>query len=114
MSFRVRRKLSKKLYRVFKKKESFINKAMELSEGCKDILRQLLKQRLIGGKNIPETLCRRLIKHLPKQEQRQAKKDFETCIKEGLVLTKPKPSDRHIFLNQKRIKEIRKLIKHEN
>lgn len=82
----------------------------KISNGCKSILRRLLSQRRIGGKHIPETICLRWIKHLPKKEHVLALKDWEWCIKEGLVLTKPKPSDRHVFLNPRRLGEIYSLI----
>ena len=83
---------------------------MKISNGCKVILRKLLNQRRIGGKHIPETLCLRRIKHLPKDEHKQALKDWEWCIKEGLVLTKPKPNERHVFLNPKKLDEIYSLV----
>ena len=82
----------------------------KLSEGCISILRRLFNQRRIGGKHIPEVICMRWIKNLQKQEHKEAIKDWGYCIKEGLVLTKPKPSGRHVFLNPKRIEEILKLI----
>ena len=84
---------------------------IELSQGCISILRKLFNQRRIGGRHIPETICLRWIKNLPKDEHKQALKDWEHCIKEGLVLTKPKPSDRHVFLNPRRLDEILELIK---
>lgn len=86
---------------------------MQLSPGGKLILRRLWNQKRIGGKHIPETLCRRWIKHLPKKEYKDALEDLEKCIKEGIVLTKPKPEDRHIFLNQRRFQEIKQLISEE-
>lgn len=84
---------------------------MELSKDSQQILRNLLVQRIIDGKHLPETICLRWIRHLPKQEHRKVIKEWKWCIKEGLVLTKPKPSDRHVFLNAKRIKEIKELIR---
>ena len=79
--------------------------------GCKIILRRLFNQKRIGGKHIPENICLRWIKHLPKEEHKTALKDWEMCIKEGLVLTKPKPSERHVFLNPRRLAEVYNLIK---
>ncbi len=81
-----------------------------VSVGCVIILRRLLNQKRIGGKHIPENLCLRWIKHLPKTEHKNALKDWERCIKEGLVLTKPKPSGRHVFLNPRRLAEIYQLV----
>ena len=78
----------------------------QLSAGCIVILRRLLNQERIGGRHIPEHLCLRWIKHLPKEEHKAAIKDWERCIKEGLVLTKPKHSGRHVFLNPRRLQEI--------
>ena len=83
----------------------------QLSRGCIAILRRLLNQKRIGGKHIPETLCLRWVKHLSKDEHKIALKDWEWCVKEGLVLTKPKPSGRHVFLNSKRLPEIYDLVK---
>ncbi len=82
----------------------------ELSKGCKKLLRKLYKNRIIGGKHLPEVLCLKQISHLPKQEQKVIIKDWEWCIKEGLVLTKPKPGERHVFLNPERLQEIIRII----
>ena len=82
----------------------------EVSVGCKAILRRMLNRNIIGGKHLPETICLSWIKNIPKQEHKQAIKDWKQCIKEGLVLTKPKPSDRHVFLNPHQIEEIKILI----
>ena len=82
----------------------------EISEGCKAILRRMLSQRRIGGKHIPVTVCLRWIKNLSKKEHKIALKDWGWCIKEGLVLTKPKPSDVHVYLNPKRLNDIYSLI----
>ncbi|MDP4012466.1 MAG: hypothetical protein Q8R00_02570 [Candidatus Nanoarchaeia archaeon] len=83
---------------------------MEINNGCKAILRRLFNQGRIGGKHIPMTICKRWIKHLNADEYKKAFNDFDFCIKQGLVLTKPKPSDIHIFLNPRRLKEIREII----
>ena len=90
--------------------EKFLNIENKFHYGCISILRRLFNQHRIGGKHLPESICLRWIKHLPKQEHSQAIKDWEKCIKEELVLTKPKPSERHVFLNQRKLKEIRELI----
>ncbi len=83
---------------------------ISLSNGCKLMLRRLLSQRRIGGKHIPETICFRWIKHLPKEEHRLALKDWEWCTKEGIILTKPKPGEKHVFLNPRRLEELYELI----
>ena len=83
---------------------------MPLSLGCQTILRRMLNQRRIGGKHIPETIVLRWIKHLSKDDHKKALRDWGWCIKEGLVLTKPKPSDRHVFLNPRRLQEIMILL----
>lgn len=82
-----------------------------ISDGCKAIVRRLLSQKRIGGRHMPETLCLRWIKHLSKDEHRKAREDWKRCIAEGLVLTKPKPYDRMVFLNPKKLNEIYELIK---
>ncbi len=96
------------------KKEKYLRKEKhnmnQVSEGCKRILQRMVSRRIIGGKHLPETICLSWIKNLPKQEYKQAIWDLEECIKEGLVLTKPKPSQRHFFLNPHKIEEIKKLI----
>jgi len=83
----------------------------QLSQGCIVILRRLYNQKRIGGKHIPKTICLRWIKNLTKQEHREAIKDFDLCLKEGLILTKPKPSDIHVFLDPRRLEEIKEIIK---
>lgn len=84
---------------------------MPLAQGCQKMLQRLYNQRRIGGRHIPETICRKWIANLPKKERKKALDDWEGCIKEGLVLTKPKPSERHVFLNPSRIHEIKRYIK---
>ena len=84
---------------------------MEISVGCKAILRRLLSQRRIGGKHIPEQICLKWLKNLRKEEYKQTVNDWEWCIKEGMVLTKPKPGGRHVFLNPARLREIKDLIR---
>lgn len=87
---------------------------MQLSPGGKLIIRRLWNQKRIGGKHIPETLCRSWIKHLPKKEYKEAITDLKRCIKEGIIITKPKPGDRHLFLNPHRIYEIKEIIEEKN
>ena len=82
-----------------------------VSNGCIAILRKLRYHKIVGGKHTPEAFCLRLVKHLPKQEHKDALKDWEWCIKEGLVLTKPTHSGRHVSLNPKRIGEIYDMVK---
>lgn len=82
-----------------------------LSDGCKAILRRLLSQRRIGGKNLPERICLRWIKHLNKDEHKEALKDWKRLISEGIVLTKPKPYDRMVFLNPRKLKEIQEFVR---
>lgn len=86
-------------------------KQRNLTQACKDILRKLITQTRIGGRHTPETYCLRWIRHLSQGDYRETIKDWEWCIKEGLVLTKPKPSDRHVSLNPRRLAEIHQLIK---
>ena len=83
-----------------------------ISEGCKSILRRMLYREIIGGKHIPIIFCYQWVKHLPKKEHKLALKDFEACIKEGLVLTKPTHSGKHVFLNPRKemLNKIRFLI----
>ncbi len=87
---------------------------MELSKGCMVMLRKMLRQERIGGRNIPEALIKSRVKDLPKDEHRQAMKDWETCIKEGLILTKPKPYGTQVSLNPRKLKEIRELTEEKN
>lgn len=87
---------------------------MKVSIGCRSILRRLFNQKRIGGKHIPETICLRWIKNLPKEDHRSAIKDWQWCIKEGLVLTKLKPGEKHVFLNLRRLREVHELINNEN
>ncbi len=82
----------------------------QLHPACISILRKMLNQRIIGGKHLPEVLVLRWLKYLPRREHRAALRDWENCIKEGMVIVKPKPSGRHVFLNQKRLKELEGLI----
>ena len=86
---------------------------MELGIGCQRMLQRLYRQRRIGGKHIPEGICKQWIKNLSKQERKKALEKWKWCIQEGLVLTKQKPSERHVFLNPTKVNEIKQLIKQE-
>ena len=83
----------------------------KISLGCISILRKMFNNTMIGGKHIPEVLCIRWIRNLPRKEHRKALKDLEICIKEGLILVKPEPSSRHLSLNPRRLDEIKNIIK---
>lgn len=98
---------------MYNKRESFIRDNIYLSEDCLKILQRLYNQRRIGGSHIPETICRGWIKHLPKNEYKEALRDVELWIKEGIILTKPKPSDRHLFLNPHELQNIKQIITEE-
>ncbi len=80
------------------------------SQGCIVLLRRMYNQHRIGGKHIPERLCLRWIKNLPKKEHKEAVHDWKRCIKEGLVLTKQKPTERHVSLNSERLSEVKDLL----
>ncbi len=82
---------------------------VQLSDGCRQILRKMLSKNIIGGKHIPELLLFKKIKHLPKEEYNTALRDWEDCIGNGIVFIKQKPSERHASLNPHRIEEIKKL-----
>ncbi len=84
---------------------------VSISEGCRFILIKLLNQNRIGGKNIPERICISWIKHLSRTAFRTAVNDSGDCIREGLILTKPKPSERYISINPRKLKEVWELIK---
>ena len=84
--------------------------SIERVDGGKELLKKLYYQHCIGGKYLPENLCLRHIKHLRKEEHRKAIREWEKFIKEGLVLIKPKPGERHVSLNPQRISEIKKII----
>ena len=83
---------------------------IQISEGCRVLLRKLHNQKVIGGRHLPEAICLKHIKTLPKAEHKAAINDWKWCIAEGLVLTKPKPDGRHVSLNPRRSEEIRLLI----
>lgn len=78
--------------------------------GCIELIRKLYRARCIGGKHLPEVLCFRWIKHLPKHEHKEAMKEWHRCISDGLVLTKQKPNERHVYLNPDRLDEVKNII----
>ena len=82
----------------------------KLSGGCILILRRLYNQKRIGGRHIPLTIVHKWIKHLSKEEHRMAVSDWNLCVKEGLILLKPKPNDLHVSLNPRRIDEVRSIM----
>ena len=80
-----------------------------VSKGCRIMLTKMLNKYIIGGKHTPERLVIKKIKHFPKEEYKTAIQDWAECIKDGLVLIKQKPNERHVSLNPHRIGEIEKL-----
>jgi hypothetical protein len=82
----------------------------KISEYCVSILRKLLHQKIIGGKHTPETYCLRWIKNLQPKQRKVALKDWEWCIKEGLIVRQSKNSEKHISLNPRRLSEILKMV----
>lgn len=80
-------------------------------EECKSILRRLLNKRRIGGKHTEEKNVLRWLKNLPPKRQKQAKEDYEQCVKEGLILRMKKTNQKHVSLNPKKLKEIYELVK---
>ncbi len=80
------------------------------SIGCKKILQKMINNCVIGGKHLPSRLCLRWIKHLPKEEHKKAIRELNDCIKEGIILTKPKPSDMHFSLNPDRVYEVKQML----
>lgn len=105
--------MSKKLYSLYKiieryKKEKD-SRMDQVSTGCRIMLTKMLNKHIIGGKHTPERLVIKKIKHFPKEEYKTALQDWAECIKDGLVLIKQKPNERHVSLNPHRIEEIKKL-----
>lgn len=81
-----------------------------LSEGCKVMLKKMINQKRIGGRHTPECLLFKSIKHLNKEEQKLAIRDWHECIQEGFVLIKQKPTERHVSLNPSRINEVKEAV----
>ena len=80
------------------------------SKGCIEIIRKLYRGKCIGEKHLPEVLCLRWIRHLPKHEHKEAMKEWHKCLSEGLVLTKQKPTEKHVYLNPERLGEIEEIM----
>ncbi len=84
---------------------------MILSKETIAILRSLLNKRRIGGKHTEEKNCLRWIKNLPPDQHRHVSREWEQCVREGLVLRYIKTGENHVSLNPRRLKEIYELIK---
>ena len=83
---------------------------LEISGACRKLLRKLYNRRYFGGKHTEEKSLLRSIKHLPKDEQKQALEDWERCKKDGLVIVQMKTKEPHVSLNPRELKEIGRAI----
>ena len=88
-----------------------MDEQIEISDGCRLILRRLISQERIGGANIPEAIVKAWVKNLPKIEHKKSMKDWERCIRAGLIMTKPKPYGLQVSLNPRKLSEIRELTR---
>ncbi|MBI2670556.1 hypothetical protein HYX18_01060 [Candidatus Woesearchaeota archaeon] len=84
---------------------------LEISGETASILRSLLNKERIGGRHTEEKNCLRWIKNLHPKKRREVLKEWEKCVKEGLVLRLIKTGENHVSLNPRRLKEIYQLIK---
>jgi len=73
----------------------------------KDIIRNLFKRRIIGGKH---TELRNAIKGLPPEKLKQAKKDVKQLITIGYLLSKPSTGELHVSINPKMLGEIYRIL----
>ncbi len=83
---------------------------LELSEGTKDIIRKLYHKKRIGGRHTEEKNCLRWIKDLSPEKHKLVLKEWQECIKEGLILKEIKTGEFHVSINPKKIKEIHEII----
>ncbi len=86
----------------------------EIHPGCRAMLERLFARKTIGGKHPPEDYILRCLQLYPPRERKAALKDWEKCKKQGLVLTKQKPTRLHVSLNPKKILEVKKLTRKQN
>jgi len=82
----------------------------QLSIGCVAVMTRLLNQRRIGSSTLPKEICLRWIKNLPLKEHKNALNDLELCIKQGLILSRPKKSGLHYSLNPRKLKNVYELV----
>lgn len=83
---------------------------MDYNEHTISILRRLFNKERIGGRHTEEKNCLRWVKNLPPKEYKQTIKDWERCIKDGLVIRLKKTGELHVSLNPRMLKEIHELI----
>lgn len=79
-----------------------------ICDSVKVILRRLWNKKRIGNKHTEEIHVLRWLGH--SGEQKTALKDYEQCVKQGLILRVKKTNQFHISLNPKRLKEILEII----
>lgn len=84
-----------------------------LSGGCKKLLGKLYRRRYFGGKQTEEKSVLRSIRQLPRNEQKQALKDWDWRKKQGIVISWLKTHEVRVSLNPKKLKEIDELIGRE-
>ena len=75
---------------------------LELSEGTKDIIRKLYHKKRIGGRHTEEKNCLRWIKDLSPEKHKLVLKEWQECIKEGLILKEIKTGEFHVSINPKK------------
>ena len=83
---------------------------IELSEETKDLLVNLFRKRRIGGKHTEEKNCLRRLNNLPPEKHKKILKEWEMCIKEGLILKSIKTGEFHVSLNPRKLKEVHEIL----
>ena len=86
---------------------------MDLLIETKGIIKKLFLKRRIGGKHTEEKNCLRWIKNLPPVKHKEVIREWQECIKEGIVLRSIKTGELHVSLNPRKLKEIHEIIKEE-
>ena len=83
---------------------------IKLSKQIKKVLETLLNKKIIGGKHTEEKNIFKRLKHLSKEENKIALKEWLWCVKEELILQKKSTGQIHVSLNPRKMKEILELI----
>ena len=81
------------------------------SDETRRILRKLYNMKIIGGKHTEEKNCLKRIKNLSNEEHKLVLKEWDNCIKDGLILKSIKTGDFHVSINPRKLKELHELIK---
>ncbi|MBI4146175.1 hypothetical protein HY489_02445 [Candidatus Woesearchaeota archaeon] len=84
-----------------------------VNKHIQDMIRCMYSTRRIGGRHTEERNITKRLKHLPREEQKEALEAWENCIRAGVILRKKSTGENHVSLNPRYLRELLALIEED-